>query len=192
MPQDTRFESASSPGSQKAAVIAAPNEYEGTLTASHPLGTHQCNLDAIQHGDSLPSNHVPLFALDHAQLNWDNLIGLVVRSYIPENELPFIWDNSDNSRSRICGFWVEVLPNLAPQRRQDCILPSAMKALATSILASTPHQSPSNLDSTQHYYAAIRALRIEIAARDPASHAEFAASIMCLSLTEVFQFHHPR
>lgn len=151
---------------------------------------HQSTLNAVQHGGSLSPSHTPLPTLGLAQSNWDNLIGLVVRSYIPENELPFIWDNSDNSRSRICGFWVEVLPELTAQTHQDCILPSAMKALATSILASTPHQSPSSLDSTKHYYAAIRALRIEIAARNPVSHAEFAASIMCLSLTEVFSFYH--
>lgn len=190
MPQNTRFEKASSPELQKVEVVATPNDYEGTLTVSHPSEAHQSTLDAVQYGGSLSPSHVPLPELSLAQSDWDNLIGLVVRSYIPENELPFIWDNSDNSRSRICGFWVEVLPELTAQTHQNRILPSAMKALATSILASTPHQSPSNVDSTQHYYAAIRALRIEIAARDPASHAEFAASIMCLSLTEVFLFHH--
>lgn len=190
MPQNTRFETGSSQELQKVEVIATPNDHEGTLTVSRPPETHQFVSNAVQYGGPLCPSHVPIPALGLAQSNWDNLIELVVRSYIPENELPFIGDNSDNSRSRICGSWVEVLPKLITQTHQDCILPSAMKALATSILASTPQQSPPNFDSTQHYYAAIRALRIEIAAREPVSHAEFAASIMCLGLTEVLPFHH--
>ncbi|OBT77160.1 hypothetical protein VF21_05052 [Pseudogymnoascus sp. 05NY08] len=176
--QNTRFEKSSSRDLQKVGVAA-------TLPVSHPPVAHQSPPDALQHGGSLSPNYVPPSALGHALSDWDSLVGLVITSYIPENELPFICDNSDNSRYRICGSWMEVLPELTAQIHQDSILRSAMKALATSILASTPHQSPSNLDPTQHYYAAIRALRIGIAARDPASHAEVAASIMCLSLTEV-------
>lgn len=190
MPQNTRFEKPVGPELRKVAVIATPNGYGGALPVSHPSEAHKSALDVVPHKGSPFLSHVPFPGLDLAQSNWDNLIGLVVTSYIPENELPFIWDNCDNTRSRICGFWVEVLPNLASQAHQNCILPSAMKALATSILASTPGRNHSKFDSTEHYYAAIRALRIEIAAKNPASHAEFAASIMCLSLTEVFLFHH--
>ncbi|KFZ09954.1 hypothetical protein V501_05397 [Pseudogymnoascus sp. VKM F-4519 (FW-2642)] len=185
VPQNTRFEKASSRELQRVEAKSTPNDYERRLPATHPPEAHQSTIDAVQHGDLLSPSHVPLPALALDQPNWDNLIGLVITSYIPENELPFICDNSDNSRYRICGSWMEVLPELTAQTHQDCILRPAMKALATSILASTSHENPSHLDPTQHYYAAIRALRIGIVARDSASHAEFAASIMCLSLTEV-------
>ncbi|KAL1963109.1 hypothetical protein VTN77DRAFT_8652 [Rasamsonia byssochlamydoides] len=116
---------------------------------------------------------------------WDDLIGLVVKSYLPEDEMPLITDSPGNSRSQICGSWVEVLPTLTGRANHDCVLPSATKALAVSIISRSPEQNIPSLDSTQTYYAAIRALRKAFTTTDRPSHAELAAAIMCLSLAEL-------
>lgn len=60
-----------------------------------------------------------------------------------------------------------------------------MKALVVSILFQNPKPSGPDIYSTQTYYAAIRALRKGFTMADQPCNAEFAASIMCLSLAEV-------
>lgn len=114
-----------------------------------------------------------------------DLIDLVVRCYVPDDEVPFLSDNLAQSRSRICGAWVEVLPNLSAQQDHNLVLSSAVNALAISILHHKMGPQSREISCSEALYSAIRALRKGFATSDGSFHAEFAAASMCLALAEV-------
>ncbi|PGH03467.1 hypothetical protein GX51_04041 [Blastomyces parvus] len=117
--------------------------------------------------------------------NRDELIALIVRAYVPEDEMPYMSNNSDNKQSRICGAWVEALPELSSQTEPDSILSVAIKALASSLMGNTPQEEGEVLHHAQDYHRAIKALRKSLYSTSHPSHSELAAAIMCLSLTEL-------
>lgn len=131
--------------------------------------------------------------LAHAQASFlhrpsqDEFIALVVRSYVPQDTDIFI--NNDfrpTNQPRICGAWVEVLPNLrsGAGRAPDLVLTAAVEALATSILTQKLNPNRDNVESFQSYALALRSLRKSVGV-DRRFDTELLASIMCLSLVEV-------
>ncbi|KAJ5624890.1 hypothetical protein N7510_001199 [Penicillium lagena] len=127
----------------------------------------------------------PLQLSSLAQSKKDDQIAILVKNYVPEDEIPYIKDCPDDKQSRICGAWVEALPTLSNQTNQDSVLPAAIESLATSLMHQNPQRNGHIIDSTHSYHKAIQALRHGFDATDCPFHAEFAAAIMCLSLTEV-------
>ncbi|KAK2791436.1 hypothetical protein FQN52_004870 [Onygenales sp. PD_12] len=117
------------------------------------------------------------------QTNRDDLIALIVRAYVPEDEMPYMSNNSDNNQLRICGAWVEALPELSSQTEPDSILSVAIEALASSLADNNPREEGEVLHYAQNYYRAIKALRKSLYSTTYPSHSELAAAIMCLSLT---------
>ncbi|KAK2755517.1 hypothetical protein FQN54_006457 [Arachnomyces sp. PD_36] len=115
----------------------------------------------------------------------DGLVRLLVTAYVPEAEMPYMSDNSDNKQSRICGAWVEALPELSSQTDPDGSLSAAIQAFASSVSHHRPQQEGENLDCTKSYHMAIKALREDLDSPKHPFHAESAAAIMCLSLTEL-------
>lgn len=86
---------------------------------------------------------------------------------------------------RICGAWVEVLPNLRNGgSTPDLVLSAAIEALATSIMTQKLNPNSDNVESFQSYEMALRSLRKSVAV-DRRFDTELLASIMCLSLVEV-------
>lgn len=153
---------------------------------------------------SLPENHnrlthveieasfLPGPLLNPTRPPWDDLLRLVVQSYIPEDEVTSVTDFSDSKRSRICGSWMAVLPNILGKSDRDCVLRATIKALATSILSQNPQMGGSPLVSVQSYDAAIQALRKGFTVSGYAFHAVFIAAVMCIALAEVDSFNDPR
>lgn len=116
----------------------------------------------------------------------DVFIALVVRNYVPHevatdqnSELASI------NQPRICGSWVEVLPNIRSDRgTPNLVLTAAVEALGTSIMAQKLHPNRDNIESFQSYQLALRSLRKSVAVNGRFG-TELLASIMCLSLVEV-------
>ena len=94
-------------------------------------------------------------------------------------------DDLSTKQPRICGAWVEVLPNLrSGGATPDLVLATAIEALATSILSQKLSPNSDNVESFQSYELALRSLRKGVAV-DRRCDSELLASIMCLSLVEV-------
>ncbi|KAL4863946.1 hypothetical protein BDV12DRAFT_20545 [Aspergillus spectabilis] len=114
----------------------------------------------------------------------DDFVTLIVRSYMPESELEYISDSSDTSRSRICGSWVETLPELLQETSNCSVLYPAANALAMAI-GSPSSQTTGSVACTQTYSTAIQALQKGFLAPDSLCPAQLMASVMCLGLVEV-------
>ncbi|KAL5335996.1 hypothetical protein BJX70DRAFT_373863 [Aspergillus crustosus] len=113
-----------------------------------------------------------------------DFIALIIRNYMPESEREYIFENSDTTRSRICGSWVETLPELLNETPNTSVLYSAANALAMAI--SSPSAQPTgSVACTQAYSTAIKALQKGFMARDTLCPAQLTASVMCLGLVEV-------
>lgn len=117
---------------------------------------------------------------------WDDILGLVVQSYIPESEMASITDFSGSKRPQICGSWIAVLPKIIGTSDRDCVLHASIKALATSILFRNLQVGGSTLDSVQSYDIAVHALRKGFTVAGYAFRIVFIAAVMCLALVEVF------
>ncbi|KAL4876177.1 hypothetical protein BJY04DRAFT_223262 [Aspergillus karnatakaensis] len=113
-----------------------------------------------------------------------DFVALIVNSYMPTSELQHISDSSDTTRSRICGSWVETLPELLHGSSDSSVLYSAAKALALAITSPTSRSSGS-VACTQSYSVAIQALRKGFLSPESLNPAELTASVMCLGLAEV-------
>ncbi|KAK3392928.1 hypothetical protein B0H63DRAFT_456853 [Podospora didyma] len=120
-------------------------------------------------------------------LSVSHLMTLIIRSYVPEPELASLDSNSNGantySQPRICGCWVEVLPNLIA-KGETVALSSAVRAFAVSILSGGPMPIASLASGLEAYSVALRslqrALRSACQFRD-----ELAAAIMCILLAEL-------
>jgi hypothetical protein len=115
----------------------------------------------------------------------DDFIALVVQNYVPKDTATGIYNDFSTNQPRICGAWVEVLPNLrSAGGTPDLVLTAAVEALATSIKAQKLNPDRDNVESFQSYEVALRSLRKSVVV-DRRFDTEVLASIMCLSLVEV-------
>jgi hypothetical protein len=119
------------------------------------------------------------------QLSWPllDIISLVVQNFSPIS----VWDQnySRDSPQRICGAWVETLPELARQARADYFLAPAVKTLAVAILARGLDGRAPLSDALKAHTSALSALRSGLAADMASCSNMFAAATMCLYLSEV-------
>ncbi|KAF9888459.1 hypothetical protein FE257_008566 [Aspergillus nanangensis] len=113
------------------------------------------------------------------------IVDLIIQSYIPQEELPSLKNPSDDLRSRICGSWVGVLPDLNRHPGSDPVLLTAVDALATSIMSLQPPQELAYIESAQSYLTAIQTLRKDLHVAHRSCDSEVLAAIMCLSLAEL-------
>ncbi|KAE8554203.1 hypothetical protein EYB25_002741 [Talaromyces marneffei] len=90
----------------------------------------------------------------------DDFITLVVRNYVPQDTVTAVHNDFRTKQPRICGAWVEVLPNLRNGGgTPDLVLAAAVEALATSILTQKLNPNQDNVESFQSYEVALRSLR---------------------------------
>lgn len=151
------------------------------LPVTYSSKTQRYPADVDQEGILGPQP--PLSSLN--QPFWDDLFGLVVQSYIPNDEMALITEFSDSKRPRICDSWVSLLPDIIGKSDRDCVLKATIKALASSILYHNSQVFGSTLNSVESYGAAMRAFRKGFAVTGYAFHAVFIAAVMCLALVEV-------
>jgi hypothetical protein len=118
----------------------------------------------------------------HGRPCMTNIAELVRNGYLPEilNTL----SDSAHEESRICGAWVDVLPQLPCLASDVSVLSKATRALAT-LINSQRRSLPRTCDveSPQSYYDAIHTMRGHIAANGLSL--ELLPAIMCLTLVEV-------
>lgn len=129
-----------------------------------------------------PTTHDPKFA---------NLIDLITRNYVPDEELHLCSNISDELAPRICGSWVEVLPHLNDWTGND-VVSTALTALGTAIMPERLSGDVHNIDSTRTYLTAIQAMQKGLSSANIYSDRELLVSIMCLSLAEVCAVVHSR
>jgi hypothetical protein len=110
----------------------------------------------------------------------------VVQNFSPIS----VWDQnySRDSPQRICGAWVETLPELARQTEADFFLAPAVRTLAVAILARGLNGRAPLSDALKAHTAALSALRTGLAADMTSCSNLFAAATMCLYLSEVCLF----
>ncbi|KAL4781988.1 hypothetical protein BJX76DRAFT_333897 [Aspergillus varians] len=152
-----------------------------SFSRSGGIGTAQ-----TQHSQSLDATdrivQAPLYPA-RLPLGTDGLVDLIVGSYMPQGE-SHIPDSSDSKRSRICGSWVEALPDILSETANPSILQAAVRAFATAIHCSGSETTGLTLACTEIYSAAIQGLQRGFLAIDAFSPEELTASVMCLNLVE--------
>ncbi|KAJ5813161.1 hypothetical protein N7447_010184 [Penicillium robsamsonii] len=117
-------------------------------------------------------------------LKFANLIGLIIRSYVPDEEIRPSRNISHELAPRICGSWVEVLPELNELTCSD-VVSTALTALGTSIMSQNLPEDALSIDSARSYLAAIQTMQKALGAAENHSDRELLVSIMCLSLAEI-------
>jgi hypothetical protein len=124
--------------------------------------------------------------LDHpAAPPLDDLILTIIDNYVPETDALKLISSVEPS-PRICGAWVEVLPELVGNDT-DKALDAAIRAFAMSILSRGPKPSFPVSAGLEAYDRAL--ISVNAALRSPYSDfpVVIAAAVMCLLLAEVFQ-----
>ncbi|KAL4982528.1 hypothetical protein BDW68DRAFT_195226 [Aspergillus falconensis] len=111
-------------------------------------------------------------------------VDLIVRSYVPDGELHTHSILSYEPRPRICGSWVDVLPDLIDGTGNGVVL-AALDALAASIASQRPADAVPGANGGLSYLKAIQTIRKELSAANNFLDRELLASIMCLSLAEL-------
>ncbi len=113
-----------------------------------------------------------------------DLMMAIIDSYVPESEAgpP---DSTVEPSPRICGSWVEVLPELV-DNDTDTALASAVRAFALSILSRGPKRSFPVAEGLEAYNKAL--ISVNEALRSPYSDfpVAIAAAVMCLLLAELY------
>lgn len=109
---------------------------------------------------------------------------LIIRSYVPENEIAWLGQVQD-AQPRVCGGWVATLPELLAFSSSSQILPAAVKTLALAIASKYPAQRPTNPTIWQSYGSTVRILQQSLGNRVGVCNGQYLASLMCLTLTEV-------
>ena len=117
----------------------------------------------------------------------DCLITFIVRRYVPEPNHRLFRGIGDDPPPRVCGAWVEVLPDLVANSVNPA-LPAAISAFALALLSGGPDKSGSILSGHEAYSLALRSLRLELRTtpKNGSLPSELAAAIMCLLLAELF------
>lgn len=116
----------------------------------------------------------------------EHLITYIVRSYVPDPDKGRLCVN-DAVNPRVCGAWVEVLPELAVNEK-NAALASSISAFAVTLMSGGPARLFSLSSAFEKCSVALRSLRIEIRSVhcSPSARGEIAAAIMCLLLAELF------
>jgi hypothetical protein len=112
------------------------------------------------------------------------LIAAIIDNYVPESDAtPSA--SSVEPAPRICGSWVEVLPELVGNDT-DSALASAVRAFAVSILSAGPTPRSTVSDGLEAYNQALVSVNNALAAPHSAFPVGIAAAVMCLLLAEIF------
>ncbi|KAH6628048.1 hypothetical protein F5144DRAFT_577845 [Chaetomium tenue] len=113
-----------------------------------------------------------------------DLVLTIIDNYVPEADT-FPSENSVEPSPRICGSWVEILPDIIDSG-MDKALASAIRAFAISILSRGRKRSFTISEGLEAYNHAL--ISVNHALRSPYSDfpVAIAAAVMCLLLAEFF------
>ncbi|KAL2262299.1 hypothetical protein VTK26DRAFT_1803 [Humicola hyalothermophila] len=133
--------------------------------------------EARREGNSGPSSTSAVISLRDLMLT-------IASSYVPEPE-PIACANSVEPSPRICGSWVEVLPDLV-DNDTNTALASAIKAFAVAILSRGPKPSTPEKAALEAYTEALASVNSALRSSYDSFPVEIAAAVMCLLLAELF------
>jgi len=119
-------------------------------------------------------------------LSWPlrDVISFCVQNFIPVHEHPLLSEDPQRLQSRICGAWVEALPNLAV--RSDLgPLSLAIKALGVTIATLGQTTRAPIPDALEAKCTALNTLQSAIRNNTISPSNELAATMICLFISEV-------
>ncbi|KZL79428.1 n-terminal fungal transcription regulatory domain-containing protein [Colletotrichum incanum] len=118
-------------------------------------------------------------------LTWpvNDVLSLCVQNFVPSSELGSRTRDSSVSQSRICGAWIEELPELIGEG-DDELLPCAIRALGTTLVARGRNGRAPISEAVRTQCLVLNILQHTINLRENSNHDRLAASIMCLYLSE--------
>lgn len=114
----------------------------------------------------------------------DDLITTIIQNYVPETEIAKAVNGSE-STPRICGAWVEVLPELV-ESDTGTALSSAIKAFAVSIQSRGPKHSAPISAALEAYSLALSSVNDALQIPYAAFPIELGAAVMCLLFADLF------
>jgi hypothetical protein len=119
---------------------------------------------------------------------FDNFVAVLVQSFVPKPNDRAV-SVTDTTYPRVCGAWVEVLPELAVGSCSP-VLRSAVNSLAITLLSGGPVRKVAVSSAWESYSFALGSLRDDLRSgspfRSPSLTSEVAAAIMCLLLSELY------
>ncbi|KAH6854660.1 hypothetical protein B0I37DRAFT_362725 [Chaetomium sp. MPI-CAGE-AT-0009] len=114
----------------------------------------------------------------------NDLILAIIDHYVPDADTSPP-NNSAEPFPRICGSWVEVLPDLVGNNT-DKALDSAIRAFAASILSRGPKRSFTISEGLEAYNHALISVNRALRSSYNNFPVEIAAAVLCLLLAELF------
>jgi hypothetical protein len=113
-----------------------------------------------------------------------DLIAAIIDNYVPESGAAIACGSVEPS-PRICGSWVEILPDIAGNDA-DTALASAIRAFAVTILSRGPKQRFPISEGLEAYNQALVAINDALQSPYSDFPVAIAAAVMCLLLAELF------
>jgi hypothetical protein len=147
----------------------------------------EANLEQRDAHPRIPEKHSPsrLVSLDlHFQwLTYAECVAILVRHYIPKDEIPFL-SHVEPSKSRICGGWVQALPHVSQDHVDfERIVSPAVRTLTISMMVTGMSRRQEYLDAYGH---AIQGIRSVLDKTTDLIGSTVAIAGMCLALSEVW------
>ncbi|UNI18323.1 hypothetical protein JDV02_004597 [Purpureocillium takamizusanense] len=120
-------------------------------------------------------------------LQWplQHIILLLIQNFAPAIYPDVMGLDASCSPPRICGSWVELLPDMAGQPANEAIITAPVRTLATSILARGYHGIVSMGEALMAHGTALRSVNHALANADKTNTNVLAASVMCLMISEL-------
>lgn len=126
----------------------------------------------------------------HPPLTWPllDIISLVIQNFSPIEHLSKTGCASHTSKSsphRVCGAWVEALPELARDRQAELYLSPAIKTLAVSIVSRGKNGRAPVSDALEAQTIALSSIQSGLGQMMASNSNLLAAATMCLFLSEM-------
>lgn len=128
------------------------------------------------------------------RLSWptNDILSLVAQNFIPTSSVAELNGKLSTASSRICGSWIEVVPELNTNGPQGKALLSSIKAFAVAIVSKGLPAAACTVDAlTAHGYA-LRSLQQALVTCQRTGANELSAAIMFLFLSEVTLLKHDK
>lgn len=136
---------------------------------------------------SLPEARVASNGIPSKSPSWqvNDVLSLVAQNFIPAQKIAAQHPKSLKTLSRICGSWIETVPQLRATGQQGIALQASMKAFAVAIVSEKSTTSTSTVDALVAHGTAIRSIHVALRNRQVTRPNELLAAIMFLLLSEV-------
>jgi hypothetical protein len=113
-------------------------------------------------------------------------LSLVAQNFLPANALKDLGVMAPIAApSRVCGSWIEVVPDLKTTGPHGMALSSSIRAFAVAIMSYSLPDAASTIDALAAHGSALSSLKQALTNRQGDGSNELSAAIMFLFLSEV-------